>query len=68
MADTGTTDLFDNISDTQYVDYIAAQSADELLSQLRKIRLPVQVISIYANGGTHFAWIKTQAKLKKVTK
>lgn len=48
------------------LDYIEAMSTRELLAQIKKIRLPVRIVSIYSYGSVHIAWIETKAKIKKI--
>lgn len=62
-------DLFESInSNTHTLDYIVGDSAEELKALLKKITLPTNIVSIYAVGSKHFAWINTAAKIKKVKK
>lgn len=48
------------------LDYIQASSPEKLLENIRKIRLPVRIVTIYTYGSVHIAWIQTTAKIKKV--
>lgn len=48
------------------LEYVEAMSTRDLMAQLKKIKLPTKIISIYAYGSVHVAWIMTHAKLKKV--
>ena len=50
------------------LNYLQALSADKLLEQIKQIRQPIEIISIYATGQIHFAWIRTHGKIKKVSK
>ena len=47
------------------LDYIEASSPEGLRDQIRKIRLPTRILSIYASEGKHIAWVLTTAKLTK---
>jgi hypothetical protein len=47
------------------LDFIEAASPAELLTQIKKIRLPTKIVAIYRNGSQHIAWIQTEAKLIK---
>jgi len=50
------------------LDYLQALSAERLLEQIKQIKHPIQIIAIYAQGSTHFAWVRVQGKIKKVQK
>ena len=58
MAD----DLFENLG-VQGLTFIIGESAEDVLKQVSAIRLPVKIISIYAQGSKHYAWIQTSAKI-----
>lgn len=59
--------LFDSLnSDSESLNYFVGLSADEIIAQLRQIRLPVKIISMYAVGSRHYCWFQTSAKIKKV--
>ena len=61
--------MFENLNNiSQNLTFLEGQSAQELLDQIKQIRLPIQIISMYAVGSRHFAWIVTTAKINKVTK
>ena len=61
--------MFENLNNVgQNLDFLEGQSAKELLDQIKQIKLPIQIISMYAVGSRHFAWILTTAKINKVTK
>jgi hypothetical protein len=58
---------FDNLNSVgDALDYIQATSPEKLLEEIKKIRLPVKIMTIYSYGNVHIAWILTRAKLKKV--
>ncbi len=50
------------------LEFLQGDSAQELLQKLKTIRLATEVLSIYAIGTKHVAWIYTEAKIEKKTK
>lgn len=50
------------------LDFLVANTADELRDIIRSIPFPLEVITIYAVGTKHIAWVRTHGKIKKVTK
>jgi hypothetical protein len=60
--------LGDNLSNYANLDYLEARSTEELLRQLQQIRLPHKIISIYAYGNKHVAWVSLTQKIKKIKK
>lgn len=62
----GAENLFDSVNAlSNTLEFISADSPEELRLKLREIRLPTRLITIYAVGSKHVAWIQTTAKLKK---
>jgi hypothetical protein len=47
---------------------LIGESGEDLHKQLTSITLPVKIISIYAQGSKHYAWIQTSAKIVKKKK
>lgn len=61
--------MFENLNYVgQALQFIEGRSPQELLDRLKSITLPVTIISIYAYGNRHIAWITTQAKIIKKKK
>jgi len=60
--------MFDAVNSIQSLTFVQGDSAEDLLKQLRLIRLPVAIVAMYAVGSKHIAWIKTDAKLVKKAK
>lgn len=61
--------MFDNLNNLSHnFTFLEGQSAQELLDQIKQIKLPVQIVSMYAVGTRHYAWIITTAKINKITK
>lgn len=59
--------MFENLNQSgKYLQVLQGSSPDELLSQIKSIKLPTQIISIYGDSKQHFAWIMTEAKIVKV--
>lgn len=63
MADLGT-----NLSNYPNLDVLSDRSEQGLLDQLKQIRLPHKIITIYASGSRHFAWVSLTRPIKKITK
>jgi hypothetical protein len=61
-------DLFDSLNGLQNLTYLTGNSPEEIVTQIKSIRLPVRIISIYAMGSKHICWVETTAKLNKVSK
>ena len=60
---------FANLNGTaETLDYLQATSAANLLEQIKQIRKPMRIVSIYVQGQIHFAWIQVHGKIKKVSK
>ncbi len=58
--------VFENLNPVgENLDYIQAVSPAALRDELKKIRLPMKILSIYSYGSLHIAWIQTQAKIKR---
>lgn len=61
--------MFDSLNENKYtLDFLIGDSAEDLRNQIASIPLRVKIITIYAYGTRHIAWIQTEAKLKKVKK
>lgn len=56
----------ENLSYYSNLEFLVANGAQELLDQIRQIKLPCQIIAMYPVGSKHYAWIKPTGKLKKV--
>lgn len=56
----GAESLFDSLNSyDETLAVIESNSAKDLQSQIRSIRLPTRIIAIYAVGETHYAWLQT---------
>lgn len=61
--------MFDNLNTTgEFMQVLQASSTDELLAQIKSIKLPVKIVSIYGDSKQHFAWIMTTATIVKKPK
>lgn len=58
--------LGDNLSTYPNLDVLTASTAEELLAQLKQIRLPYKLVSIYGLGSKHFAWVSLTQPIKKI--
>jgi len=56
------------LNDYINLDYIEAKSPGELKEIIRSIHLQIRIITIYAIGSRHIAWIQTNGNLKKISK
>lgn len=61
-------DLFDSLNSNENLTYLIGNGPEEIITQLKSIRLPTRIIAMYAVGSKHICWIETTAKLKKQTK
>ena len=67
MAEVGTAQsLGENLSSYQNLEFFSGKSPEELKKQLEQIRLPYQILSIYAVGGAHVAWVNLTRPVKKI--
>lgn len=58
-----------NLSPYAGLEFFVGNSPEQLLAQLKSIRVPFKLIAIYAQGPNHVAWIDSGAiKLKKTKK
>lgn len=60
--------LGDSLSDKKNIEFLSAPSPDALRDQLRQIKLPYKLVTIYAQGGAHIAWIVPTLPVQKVQK
>jgi len=60
--------LGDNLSHHKNLQVLSASTATELEGLLRSITLPFSLLSIYAQGTRHFAWIVPSRPIKVVRK
>lgn len=58
----------DNLSAHKNIEFLYGNSPEELRDQLAAIQLPFKLITIYALGGRHYAWIVPTVKVTKVKK
>ncbi len=59
--------LENSLSENAKIQHLTASSPEELTEQLRQIKLPFRIVTIYAQGGAHIAWIiPTMPIVKKV--
>jgi len=56
----------DNLTSYPNLDFIEGKSPQELKDLLTQIRLPHKIISIYAMGTRHIAWITISRPIKKI--
>jgi hypothetical protein len=60
-------DLGTNLSPYMGLEFLTGSSPEELLAQLRQIKIQYKILAIYAQGPNHVAWVDTGAlKIKKV--
>ena len=62
------TNLGENLTNYPNLTVFSDISEKKLLEQLIQIRLPHKIVSIYASGSRHFAWVSLTRPIKKVTK
>jgi hypothetical protein len=59
--------MFENLNNLQKVQFLSALSPDDLQAQIKSIRYPMALLSIYFANGRHVAWFLTDAKIVKKT-
>jgi hypothetical protein len=60
--------MFENINNLgNSLNYFVGNSPEEILEQVKQIKLPMQVISMYSVGAKHYIWFVTTAKIIKTT-
>lgn len=60
--------MFDSLNNLEKLEFLVGDSPESLKAMLKSITLPVRLLSIYAVGTKHIAWIMTDARIKKVKK
>jgi hypothetical protein len=48
--------------------YLSAKTPEDLERQIKEIRSPLEIKSIYSHNNRHIAWIVTGAKVKRTKK
>jgi SOS response regulatory protein OraA/RecX len=61
-------DLGDNLSRFGNAIFLSGASPEELQRQLQELRIRYEIISIYAQGSNHIAWINPAIKVIKKQK
>jgi len=57
---------FSNLNPYQSLDFLEANSPQELLTLLKAYRGQMKILSIYSQGSRHIAWVQTGLiKIKK---
>ena len=60
--------MFGDNTLNQYSDslqLLIGETAEDLLAQIKSIRVPVGIITIYPQGSKHYAWIQGDIKVVK---
>lgn len=60
--------MFDSLNTYENLNYLESASAEELKNMIQSIKLPSKIISIYALGSRHYAWVQTNSKIVKENK
>lgn len=61
--------MFETLNSTgESLNYLVGDSPEDLLEQIKQIRSSVHIVSIYAIGSKHYAWIQTSVKIIKKKK
>jgi hypothetical protein len=60
--------LGESLSENSKIEFLTGNSPAELQAQLKSIKLPFRIVTIYAMGGAHIAWIIPTLPIKKVSK
>jgi len=59
---------FEDLNPYSKLEYLEAQGAEELKSQLHSIKTPIRIVSMYSVGARHIVWFLTQDKINKIKK
>jgi len=62
---TASSDFGDSLSRFGNIVFLVGESAEDLQAQLRGIKIMFNVVSIYAQGSRHYAWINPERKILK---
>jgi hypothetical protein len=57
--------MSDDLSNYRNLDFLVGIDAADLKRQFDNIRLPYKIISIYAQGTRHYAWVLLSAPIRK---
>jgi hypothetical protein len=57
--------MFENLNNLGKLTFLQADSPEGLEAQIKSIRLPVRILSLYFADGMHVAWIMTDAIIVK---
>lgn len=60
--------MFASLATLDNLHVLTARTAEDLLLQIQKIRLPARILTIYHDGARHIAWVQGNFKIKKVIK
>lgn len=58
----------DSLSGSQNIEVLVGRSPEEIKKQLVQIALPFSVLSVYAQNGRHYMWLKLTEKIRKKVK
>lgn len=59
---------FGNLSPYGGLEFLSGNSPEELQRQLKSIRSPIKILSMYASGQNHYVWFLTDVKINKLKK
>jgi hypothetical protein len=63
-----TRNLGDSLSRFGNINFLIGDSPEDLQRMLREIRIPFQIVSMYAQGTKHLAWINSDIPVIKQQK
>jgi hypothetical protein len=55
---------FDSLNTMKNINFLEAQSPEELMAQIVQIKMPIRILSIYYHGTRHIAWVQGNFKKK----
>jgi hypothetical protein len=55
----------DNLTSYPNLEFFTGSSPEDLEKQFKQIRLPFQIVAIYAQGGNHVAWLSLAKPIRK---
>lgn len=59
---------FENLNGYQNIEFLVGSSPEELKAQILQIKGQLEIITIYAIGARHVAWVRTYDKIVKKKK
>lgn len=59
---------FSDLNPYSGVEYLVGKTPEDLKAQIKSIRSPIKILSMYANGDDHYVWFLSGVKINKIKK